>query len=95
MFLEIITGSVLKWNAGKCQALSGIRPLVSFRRKPIRRTAESGMTTAFAERTSDWIPRSSRGMTHEIGGMTVFGGRVAELGFESTVGVGVLAESTG
>ena len=52
---------------------------LSFRRKPVRRTAESSQTIALAERTLDWIPRSSRGMTELSRGMTELSRGMTEL----------------
>jgi len=49
-------------------------PTLSFRRKP-----ESSEKTALAERTMDWIPRSSRGMTNLGDGMTRLGRGVTGL----------------
>jgi len=52
-------------------------PLLSFRPKPIRRTAKSSRSITFAECTSHWIPPvrrlgSSRGMTEIMDGVTEF-----------------------
>ena len=49
--------------------------ILSFRRKP-----ESSKPIALAERTLDWIPRSSRGMTKLGRGMTKLSGGTTKLG---------------
>jgi hypothetical protein len=93
MFIEKSAESVLEWVVDRRWALAGMTSSPSFRRKP-----ESRPTITFAERTSNWIPRSSRGMTVLGDGLTVelVGGMKVALGGRMTAfGGGMTARRAG
>jgi len=85
MFFAKLTESTFDWIMGRRCSLYGIQVPPSLRRKP-----ESSPTIAFAARATDWVPRSSRGMTVFGGVMTVLSsGMIGDKGGKKVFGSGM------